>query len=96
MPSNTPRPPLIYAFYVKSVMTMTTMAAPILPQQAGRNNGCRWVMSMSWSDTGDFGRETFGTNRADRLVGCQRVTVDHGTADGGQKALGVVFIAGLP
>ena len=96
MPSNTPRPPLIYAFYVKSVMTMTTMAAPILPQQAGRNNGCSWVMSMSWSDTGDFGRETFGTNRADRLVGCQRVTVDHGTADGGQKALGVVFIAGLP
>ena len=93
---STPRDRRFYAAHVKSVMTMTTMAAPILPQQAGRNNGCRWVMSMSWSDTGDFGRETFGTNRADRLVGCQRVTVDHGTADGGETALGVAFVAGLP
>jgi hypothetical protein len=59
----------------------------------------RRVSTLLWRkclDAGDFGGKSFATNFTDRRIGCRYIAVDHGAADGGQKALGVGLIAILP
>lgn len=59
----------------------------------------RRVSTLLWRkrlDAGDLGGKAFATNVADLAVGCPDIAVSHGCPDGGEKPLGVAFIAFLP
>ncbi len=52
-------------------------------------------MAMRCLDAGDFDGKSFAAKVADCLVGCLRVSVDHGAPDGGGDALNVGLVPGL-